>query len=128
LVGGWRFTPTMAWASTQGLAFYEFHSRMRTRGSVAQSGGGLLRRTLEAFAPTVHANDVGCDGLHWLDGSIVRPCCDTHDRCYQRSSGCGMSSWWTPMWGSSWVCSVCNIQAQVCVLTGGLFNFDYQNW
>ena len=126
--GGWTFAPTMAWANVQGLAFYEFHSRLKARGGVAAATPGLLDRALQAVAPAVSA-DAGCDGMHWLDGSVLRPCCDTHDRCYERNSGCSARSWyWVPWWGNSWSCSVCNTAATLCFLTGGSANLDYQDY
>src|SRR6185436_11678572 len=97
-VGGWSFTPTMSWASVQGLAFYEFHSRMKTRGSVAAATPNLFRRALDLVMPVVSANEPGCDSLHYLDGTVFRACCDTHDTCFQRVGGCTASSWyWVPM-------------------------------
>lgn len=127
--GGWTFTPTMAWANVQGLAFYEFHSRMKTRGSVAQARPSLPRRLLNSVLPVLSADTPGCDGLHWLDGSVLRPCCDVHDRCYQQNSGCSSSSWyWVPWTGNAWTCSLCNTQVTLCFLTGGTFNLDFQNY
>lgn len=127
--GGWTFTPTLAWANIQGLAFYEFHSRVKAGGSVAQSRPSLPRRLLEAVAPTLAADSAGCDGLHWFDDTVLRPCCDVHDRCYQRNSGCSASSWyWVPWTGNSWTCSLCNTQVTLCFLTGGTFNLDYQTY
>jgi hypothetical protein len=125
--GAWPFKPTMAWANVQGLAFYEFHSKLKARGTVAERRPGLLQRIAQSIAPTVSANTAGCDGLHWLDSSIFRPCCDTHDRCYQRI-GCSSVSWfWAPIWGSTWSCNSCNASVTVCFATGGLFNYDVQD-
>lgn len=127
--GGWTFTPTMAWANVQGLAFYEFHSRMKTRGSVAQAKPNLPQRLLNNVVPAVAADTPGCDGLHWLDSTVVRPCCDSHDRCYERNSGCSARSWyWVPWSGNSWTCSLCNTQATLCFLTGGSVNIDFQDF
>jgi hypothetical protein len=117
-VGGWSFTPDMAWMSTQNLAFHQFHTLVNERGSVSRASNGS--RWLDAIrrvvSPTVSANEPGCDGLHWLDGSIYRPCCDSHDLCYVKNA-CTSSSWW--MWWSSWQCDKCNISAVFCFSTGG---------
>jgi hypothetical protein len=128
--GAWSFTPTLAWANVQGLAFYEFHSRMKTKGGVAQAPvrPSLPQRLLNAVSPAVSANEVGCDGLHWLDNTVFRPCCDSHDRCYQQNSGCTASSWyWVSWWGNQWSCSVCNSLVTVCFLTGGRALIEYQD-
>ena len=74
----------------------------------------LLRRLVDAVAPTLHANEPGCDGLHWLDGSIFRPCCDIHDRCYEKN-GCTWKSWWE--WWSGWKCVGCNAGLTLCITT-----------
>lgn len=63
----------------------------------------------------------GCTGLHWLlDGSIFRPCCDEHDRCFykNREECCTFWSWFFP-WQQGWSCAECNVNAVWCFLTGG---------
>jgi hypothetical protein len=118
MVGGWTLIPDMAWMNTQNLAFYQFHMRVKTRGSVSERHPGLLERVGLFFSPQLQANDDGCDYLHWLDGSIYRPCCDQHDSCYQQPSNrCTQSSWW--LWFSSWSCDQCNMMAIICFTTGG---------
>ena len=84
------------------------------RGTAAASG--WTEKILGLVMPTVLANEPGCDGLHWLDRTVFRPCCDVHDRCY-RKNGCGASSWW--LWWSSWQCNSCNTYAFFCFATGG---------
>jgi hypothetical protein len=117
--GGWSFVPTTAWANVQGLAFYRFQSRVKTQGVVAQGhveprGGNWLEKIGTLVAPTLHANTAGCDGLHWLDHTIFRPCCDTHDICYYKT-GCTSASWWYwPVYAGNWVCSACNGYAVGC--------------
>ncbi len=114
-LGGWTFKPTMAWANVQGLAFYEFHRRVKmlAKADAAVTSGSRLRAAYEALVPTLHA-DEGCDYLHWLDTSVFRPCCDSHDKCYaQDSRNCGQTSWFWPF-TSSWVCETCNISAAWC--------------
>ena len=121
---GWTFTPTLAWANVQGLAFYEFHSKLKTQGSVAGNRPGLPGRLASAVSPAVAANEPGCDGLHWLDKTVFRPCCDQHDRCYEKVGGCSASSWyWVPWWGNAWACSVCNTAVTFCFITGGRLPF-----
>jgi hypothetical protein len=113
---GWPFTPDMAWLNTQNLAFYEFHTQLKLRGAVSEHRGGWLEQIGSFISPTLLANEPGCDNLHWLDQSIYRPCCDSHDRCYSKQEpACSASSWW--MWWSSWQCTRCNIAAVACFAT-----------
>lgn len=114
-IGGWPFTPDMAWANVQSFAFYHFHTLMADRGFVAERGT-LRDKLLNLVMPSVFANEPGCDGLHWLDRSVLRPCCDVHDWCYEKY-GCNSSSWW--QWWSSWACDACNSYAVFCFVTGG---------
>jgi hypothetical protein len=117
--GGWPMTPDMGWMNTQNLAFYQFHTRIKERGTVSARNGGWLEKIGAFIAPILHANEPGCDDLHWLDQSIFRPCCDDHDLCYAKQDpACGASSWW--MWWSSWSCDVCNIYVVGCFMTGGM--------
>lgn len=69
-----------------------------------------------AFAGMVR-NEPGCDRLHWLDNTIFRVCCDSHDRCYE-ARGCSESSWLWPFSGS-WSCQRCNVAAVYCFCTLG---------
>jgi hypothetical protein len=115
--GGWPFTPDLEWVNLQTIAFYYFKTALKTPGGVARADGGgtrgLVSRITNFFAPTVSANDAGCDMLHWLDGTILRYCCDMHDACYeQASSKCTWKSWWH--WLSSWTCTQCNVQVIFC--------------
>jgi hypothetical protein len=118
LVGGWALTPDMAWMNLQNLAFYRFHTLSKFRSAAAERPQGWLARLEQFMSPRLFANEAGCDYLHWLDGSLFRPCCDDHDRCYQKQSpACSMNSWWM-VW-SSWSCDMCNMMAVVCFATGG---------
>lgn len=114
--GGWTFTPDLAWTNTQTYAFHYFHTLVATKGFVAESrsenANGWIATLVSAVAPTLYANEPGCDGLHWLDGSVFRPCCDQHDRCYEKYS-CSWKSWW--QWWSSWRCDLCNATAAFCM-------------
>jgi hypothetical protein len=115
--GAWTFQPTMGWANVQALAFYTFHSRLAKggAGSAARNQSqpkGWLQKAAESIVQPVAADTAGCDGLHWLDGSLYRPCCDAHDRCYA-AAGCGAWSWWYPP-SMSWSCTACNAVAAVC--------------
>jgi hypothetical protein len=115
-IGGWPFTPDLAWANVQSFAFHYFHTLVATQGFVARRENGWKEKVLGLVMPTVLANEPGCDGLHWLDRTVFRPCCDVHDRCYRRN-GCSASSWW--QWWSSWQCNSCNTYAVFCFATGG---------
>jgi hypothetical protein len=115
-VGGWNFTPTMAWANVQALAFYDLHTRLKFQGKVAERRSNWLQRISAQIVPVLQAQD-GCTGMHWLDYTVYRPCCDVHDMCYQ-AYGCTKSSWWWPF-GSSWQCTGCNAWAAFCFSSGG---------
>jgi hypothetical protein len=115
-IGGWPFTPDLAWANVQSFAFHYFHTLVATQGFVARRQNGWKEKVLGLVMPTLVANEPGCDGLHWLDRTVFRPCCDVHDRCY-RKNGCSASSWW--QWWSSWQCNSCNTYAVFCFATGG---------
>jgi hypothetical protein len=112
--GGWTFTPDVAWVNVQSFAFQHFHRLVAEKGFVAGRREGWMQQALGFWLPTLQANEAGCDGLHWLDGSLFRPCCDVHDRCYQRY-GCNSSSWW--LWWNSWTCDGCNAVAVFCFVT-----------
>jgi hypothetical protein len=112
--GGWPFTPDFSWANVQGFAFHYLHTLVATQGFVASNErrGRTWKDSIAAFLmPTVLANEPGCDGLHWLDRTIFRPCCDAHDRCYEKYD-CTWKSWW--QWWSSWRCDMCNVGATFC--------------
>jgi hypothetical protein len=122
--GGWPFTPDMVWMNLQAIGLYHWKTIIDQKGFVARQQGGeaacqprasLANSILQYFAPTVLANEAGCDGLHWLDGTVLRYCCDVHDFCYQKY-GCSASSWWR--WGS-WSCNFCNVGAVWCFAGGG---------
>jgi len=116
--GGWTFGPDMAWLNTQNLAFHQFHTLLKTQGRVSERKGGWLERLGAFVAPKLLANEPGCDYLHWLDATVFRPCCDSHDQCYAKADpACGSDSWWR--WWSSWQCDACNISVVFCFATGG---------
>ena len=115
--GGWPFAPDMAWMNLQASAFQHYKTELKQKGFVARSQTGWPSRVLQFFAPTVSADEPGCDGLHWLDGTIYRFCCDIHDACYSQN-GCTSKSWWQ-VW-TSWRCDYCNAWVIDCFLAGGL--------
>jgi hypothetical protein len=109
----------------QTYAFHYFHTLVSSQGFVARAetpGRKWLAPLINAVSPALAANEPGCDGLHWLDDTIYRPCCDIHDRCYQKY-GCSSRSWWE--WWSSWRCTGCNVVAVVCMGTRGPFHQSY---
>lgn len=115
--GGWGFAPDTTWVNLQTIALYHFKTQIKARGFVAKNcDAPKPSRLAQFFFPTVQANEPGCDGLHWLDGTLLRACCDDHDRCYAQN-GCNASSWWRP-W-SGWTCTYCNMEAVVCFTNGG---------
>lgn len=116
--GGWPFAPDAEWLNLQTIAFYHFKTAIDKQGSVArrQPGTSSPNRVLDFFVTPVLANEAGCDGLHWLDGTVLRFCCDVHDLCYEKY-GCESSSWWR--WWSSWTCTACNYGTVRCFSGGG---------
>jgi len=107
--GGWLFTPDMVWMNLQTIGTFHWRALMKEKGTVAR------RQTpanpiLQFFVPTLAANDEGCDYLHWIDGTVFRPCCDVHDQCYS-NNGCSYKTWW--QWGS-WSCNICNAAVIGC--------------
>ncbi|HEX6974494.1 MAG TPA: hypothetical protein VF147_08840, partial [Vicinamibacterales bacterium] len=112
--GGWPFTPDLEWMNTQAIAFHHFKTKINQDRFVARIGEphpGLLARMANAVMPVLHANEPGCDNLHWLDGTVFRFCCDVHDQCYAKN-GCSSRSWWQ-FW-SSWRCTECNLWVVDC--------------
>ena len=115
--GGWPFTPDSTWLNLQLIAAHHFRTLAAKQGSVARTcEPPQPNRLVQFFMPTVHANEAGCDDFHWLDGSVVRECCDDHDRCYAKS-GCSSSSWW--QWWKSWSCDFCNMAVVGCFFARG---------
>jgi hypothetical protein len=115
--GGWPFKPDTTWLNLQIIAAHHFHTLLARKGTVA---GGCQpsqpNRLAQLFFPIVHANEAGCDDFHWLDGTVVRECCDDHDRCYAKS-GCDSSTWW--QWWKSWSCDRCNATVVGCFFARG---------
>jgi hypothetical protein len=115
--GGWPFTPDTTWLNLQLITTYHFKTIAAGQGPVARAcEPPRPSRLAQFFMPTLSANEAGCDGLHYLDGSLFRGCCDDHDRCYSKS-GCSSSTWWQ-VW-SSWTCNVCNFYAFACFTAVG---------
>lgn len=93
------FQPNQAWSNIQVFGFWQMHLALAVSSS-------------DPFAK----NEPGCDGLHWLDNTVFRPCCDRHDLCFEKY-GCSARSWF--IFGSSWRCIRCNLSVVFCFLTGG---------
>lgn len=115
--GGWPFTPDMEWLNIQIAAFHQFKTQIDKNGFVARRLPGWPDRIIQLMAPTLAANEPGCDGFHWLDGTVFRYCCDVHDLCYSKA-GCNYKSWWK-FW-ESWRCDFCNMWAVECFMNGGV--------
>lgn len=93
------FQPNQAWSNIQVFGLWQMHLALAVRNA------------------DPYAKDTpGCTGLHWLDGTIFRPCCDQHDLCYERH-GCTAGSWW--VFGASWSCIRCNLTVVFCFATLG---------
>jgi hypothetical protein len=114
--GGWTFTPDAEWINLQSIAFQHFKTTIDLKGFVARDQApSWPERVANLLMPTVLANQPGCDGLHWLDGTVLRYCCDVHDLCYEKY-GCTSRSWWR---FSGWSCTSCNMRAVFCFSGGG---------
>jgi len=116
--GGWVFRPDMAWMNLQLLGFYQWKNEINEKRFVGGQGTApsLVSRVANFFVPALKADEPGCDGLHWLDGTNFRYCCDIHDYCYAKN-GCNATSWWK-VW-QSWSCDHCNMDAVWCFMGGG---------
>jgi hypothetical protein len=114
--GGWPFKPDMAWLNLQISAFHHYKTEIRQKGFVARNAPSWPSRLVQFFTPTLQADEPGCDYLHWLDGTVLRFCCDVHDICYS-ANGCSAKSWWQ-FW-SGWKCTACNAWVVDCFLQGG---------
>lgn len=119
--GGWPFTPDMAWLNLQTIAFQHFKTQIDKDRFIARTQPRWFDRVSQFLMPTVSADESGCDGLHWLDSTIFRYCCDVHDLCYSKN-GCNYKSWWQ-VW-TSWSCDYCNMWVVDCFVDGGV---DWSN-
>lgn len=98
----WPFRPGPGWANLQ---IFGLHSAGAPAENAAKSG------TEEV------ADERGCDRLHWLDNTILRPCCDRHDLCYRAvQPACTARSWY--YWRGNWSCVQCNAEVVFCFLAG----------
>ncbi|MGH9144714.1 MAG: hypothetical protein ACRD2I_26535, partial [Vicinamibacterales bacterium] len=115
--GGWPFAPDTTWLNLQIIAAHHFKTLLAKQGSVARACEPAQPSRLAQFLmPTLYANEAGCDDFHWLDGSMIRDCCDDHDRCYSKG-GCDSSTWW--QWWKSWSCDRCNLAVVGCFFARG---------
>ncbi len=118
--GGFTFNPSMAWANVQATLFL--------RESLTKSADKMLRPAASRWAAglSVHrasaggscdgASD-GCTGMHWLDGTAFRECCDSHDRCFEADQSNCCTAWsWLAFWERS-DCSMCNLQVVGCFIS-----------
>ncbi len=112
--GGWKRRPDMTWAGVQALAFYEGYTRVREMQAARPIAADA---TAPVSSQTCDGQPDGCTGLHWLDNSVVRPCCDEHDRCFEFHPPDGCCSAWSWLLPTSWRCLLCNIDVILCFLT-----------
>jgi hypothetical protein len=130
---GWPFQPDLAWSNVQMYAFYLGHAENELRRAVGEPVSSSFQFSLGVPGAQRIAGDLstataalctnqpdGCTGLHWLDDTIFRECCDEHDRCYyqDREECCTFWSWFFP-WQQGWSCAECNVQVVWCFVTGG---------
>jgi hypothetical protein len=84
--GGWPFKPDAEWLNLQTFAFYHFKRQSTDK---ALSRRGRLRRrapgrSSTCSSPRRRPTSPAATVLHWLDGTVLRFCCDVHDRCYEK--------------------------------------------
>lgn len=111
-VGGWQFTPDMAWAGIQILVLRDSADRVKTRRELSAS-------SLEVGTLTCDGLSDGCTGLHWLDDTVYRQCCDEHDKCFEYAPPDGCCTAWSWIFPLNWQCVKCNLQVLRCFLTAG---------
>ena len=142
--GGFKFTPTLAWANVQALAFLRQSERPAPPAvpiPAMPSGGAANTSTeLPARGPCASGaggQEAGCDGvadgctgLHFLDGSVFEPCCTKHDECferdYEKGDCCEAWSWFAP--NPLWHCSRCNFSVVRCFVTTAFDPWDGLSW
>ena len=108
----------MVWMNLQTIALYHWKTAIKEKGFVARCDQSKPNPLVQFFMPTLSANDPGCDDpFHWLDGTMLRFCCDVHDYCYEKN-GCNYRSWWM-IW-TSWRCDYCNMVAVHCFEVGAV--------
>lgn len=70
----------------------------------------------------------GCSGVHWLDNSNLRPCCDDHDICFRADDCMNEDLWgWNPA-TASWECGVCNYTVVACFAINILLEGIFWEW
>lgn len=148
--GGMRFDPSLRWAASQSYLFW------LNRDLYAEIGMEPMYRfpndesdtssqiNLEGITPgdsppdviSLHRGDKcdnedwydGCSGLHWLDDTFFRPCCDTHDHCFRHpndpSADCGWKSW--IFFWKRWDCTWCNVKVVACFVSFSAADFGHK--
>lgn len=113
-IGGWKFTPDMVWAGVQALVFHDSYERVKQtdKPDIASLGDDPAQLTCDGQPD-------GCTGLHWLDGTVYRACCDQHDMCFEYNPPDGCCTAWSWIFPTSWHCFSCNMQVIYCFLTTG---------
>jgi hypothetical protein len=135
------FDPNPAWGTTQAYAFIYFlqqRAMARDRAGLAAVAAirpwrELIRRPAVITASVrpsfrlAQAEGDGCTYLWWLNDTLYRPCCDSHDYCYTYGS-CNWETWWA--WTGlfpTWQCTTCNLAVvgcffdTTCMYTGGMY-------
>ena len=117
--GGFKFNPSMAWANVQATMFLRESLKKAAdqmlRPAASQWAAGLsVRRASAANGGTCDGASDGCTYMHWLDGTSFRPCCDTHDRCFEADQSNCCTAWsWLFFWDRL-DCTMCNLQVVGC--------------
>lgn len=117
--GGLTFQPSMAWANVQAMLFlgqsYRKAGDQMLRPAAARWAAGLKARTASAGGgDTCDGASDGCTGLHWLDGTAFRECCDAHDICFEADQSNCCTAWsWLAFW-DNFECTKCNLKVVGC--------------
>lgn len=102
----------MVWAGIQALVFRDSYEHVQqTRPGFDKSGRPEIR------SEECDGEPDGCTGMHWLDGTVYRACCDAHDRCYEYDPPDGCCTAWSWIFPYSWRCMMCNVNVVRCFFT-----------
>lgn len=148
--GGIPFEPSLRWIQVQAFSnvhFYGGESDTSTLGTSQEDASSLSKPSAGTCGPALsegrlaeeiskhhdcdgQSNGCNLPGKSWVDGSIFRTCCDSHDYCYEvaydQGSCCSGKSWW---FLQGWHCQRCNFSVVACFLTASLWdpNSPYQD-
>ena len=120
--GGFRFTPSMAWANVQATLFLDESlqkagEQMLKPAAARWASGLTMQRASARGGGSCDGAPDGCTGLHYLDWTSVRACCDRHDMCFEADASNCCTAWsWLAFWDRM-ECTQCNMQVVGCFVS-----------